>query len=166
MRNEKEYALYRGDEFVEIGTLEALAKVLNISKKDICFFKTPSYKKRFESIKNNRRSIALVCVNDHKNLDSLGGILDEIEGIEMLGEWNQIYHDVYEDVNWDNCSRATQNNLKELNKIYRETELENKLLKNEILRLFDRLCDIVEYTQRFDMNYLENWLKEQKNENR
>lgn len=162
MRNEKEYALYRGDEFVEIGTLEALAKVLNISKKDICFFKTPSYKKRLETIKNNRRSIALVCVNDHKNL----GDIYEIEGIEMLGEWNQIYHDVYEDVNWDNCSRATQNNLKELNKIYRETDLENKLLKNEILRLFDRLCDIVEYTQRFDMNYLENWLKEQKNENR
>lgn len=158
MRNEKEYALYRGDEFVDIGTLDELAKMLNISKKDICFFKTPSYKKRFEKIKNNRRSIALVCVNDHKNL----GDIYEIEGIEMLGEWNQIYHDVYEDVNWDNCSRTTQNNLKKLSEIHRETELENKLLKNELLRLFDRLCIYAKYPRRFDMEYLENWLNEQK----
>ena len=160
MKNEKEYALYRGDEFVDIGTLEALARMLNISKKDICFFKTPSYKKRFEKIKNNRRSIALVCVDVHTKIDENF----EIEGIEMIGEWNKIYHDVYEDVNWDNCSRTTQNKLKELNRMYQEVNLENKLLKNELLRLFDRLCIYAKYPKRFGMEYLENWLKEQKNE--
>ena len=80
----------------------------------------------------------------------------------MISEWNRIYHDVWEDVDNDNCRRLTQNNLRKLAEIHRQTELENKLLKNELLRLFDRLCIYAKYPRRFDMEYLENWLNEQK----
>ncbi len=155
--NNKEYALYRGDKFIEIGTLEELSKKLNVSRKKIFWFKTPSYKEMVGKVKKYHSRIILVCVTD---------FIDEAyegEEIEMMDEWNQIYHDVFDDVNWDNCSRSTQNNLKELNRMYQEVKLENKLLKNEILRLFDRLCEKVNYPKKFDINYLESWLKDQKN---
>lgn len=32
--------------------------------------------------------------------------------------------------------------------------------------MFEELCIYAKYPRRFDMNYLENWLKEQKNEKR
>lgn len=80
----------------------------------------------------------------------------------MINQWNSLYHEVWEDVDNDNCRRSTQNNLRKLNGIYRQTELENKLLKCELVRLFDRLCSIVDYPKTFDQDYIENWLKSQK----
>ena len=80
----------------------------------------------------------------------------------MISEWNRIYHDVWEDVDNDNCRRSTQNNLRRLNEIHRQTEFENKLLKCELVRLFERLCCIVDYPKTFDQDYIENWLKSQK----
>ena len=80
----------------------------------------------------------------------------------MINEWNRIYHDVWEDVDNDNCRRSTQNNLRKLAEIHRQTELENKLLKCELVRLFDRLCSIVNYDNKFDLEYIDNWLKSQK----
>lgn len=81
-----------------------------------------------------------------------------------MNKWNETYNKVWNDVDWNNVKRSTQNSLKELNAIYRKTELENKLLRNEILRLFDRLCEIVDYNKKFDMDYLDEWLEEQINE--
>lgn len=83
----------------------------------------------------------------------------------MINQWNSLYHEVWEDVDNDNCRRSTQNNLRRLNEIHRQTELENKILKCELVRLFDRLCSIVDYQRKFDLEYIENWIKEQKNEN-
>lgn len=80
----------------------------------------------------------------------------------MINEWNRIYHEVWEDVDNDNCRRSTQNNLRRLNEIHRKTELENKLLKNELERMFTRLEIIANYSKRHhDQDYINNWLKSQ-----
>lgn len=46
MKKKKVYALYKGDEFLEIGTYEELAKYLGVSKRTIQFYLSPSNKKR------------------------------------------------------------------------------------------------------------------------
>lgn len=79
----------------------------------------------------------------------------------MINQWNSLYHEVWEDVDNDNCRRSTQNNLRKLSEIHRQTEFENKLLKCELVRLFERLCNIVDYPEMFDQDYIENWLKSQ-----
>ena len=48
----KEYALYKGDKFIDIGTKKYLAELLNVDITTIEFYSTPSYKKRL----NNRKS--------------------------------------------------------------------------------------------------------------
>ena len=42
----KEYALYKGDELLDIGTLEYLSKKYNIKKRSLIFYGTPTYQKR------------------------------------------------------------------------------------------------------------------------
>ena len=84
---------------------------------------------------------------------------------EKIKEWELLFYDVWEDVDNDNCRRSTQNNLRKLNEIHRQTEFENKLLKCELVRLFDRLCSIVDYQRKFDLEYIDNWIKEREDEN-
>lgn len=47
------YALYKGDNFIDIGTLEYLANKLGVKRKTIYFYSTPSYFKRVPD-ENNR----------------------------------------------------------------------------------------------------------------
>lgn len=42
----KEYALYKGDKFIDIGTKEYLAKLLNVRKETIEFYAAPVQLKR------------------------------------------------------------------------------------------------------------------------
>lgn len=42
----KEYALYKGDKFIDIGTKEYLAKLLNVRKETIEFYASPTKLKR------------------------------------------------------------------------------------------------------------------------
>ena len=42
----KEYALYKGDEFLQIGTIKELAEYLNVKPKTIQFYASPTYQKR------------------------------------------------------------------------------------------------------------------------
>ena len=42
------YAIYKGDDFVDLGTLEELSKNIGILKKTLQFMKSPSYKKRMK----------------------------------------------------------------------------------------------------------------------
>ena len=46
MKKQKEYALYKGDKFIDLGTLEYLSKKLNVEKRTISFYSKPSYLKR------------------------------------------------------------------------------------------------------------------------
>ena len=50
----KEYALYKGEDCIGIGTLEELSAKFNIKKKTLLFYKTPSYLKRRKCSKNYR----------------------------------------------------------------------------------------------------------------
>lgn len=40
------YALYKGDEFIDLGTIDYLAKILNVHTRTIRFYSTPTYQKR------------------------------------------------------------------------------------------------------------------------
>ena len=42
----KEYALYKGDKFIDIGTAEYLANKLKVKVKSIHFYRSPTYLKR------------------------------------------------------------------------------------------------------------------------
>lgn len=42
----KEYALYHGDDFIDLGTKKYLAKRLNVKESTITFYSSPTYKKR------------------------------------------------------------------------------------------------------------------------
>lgn len=46
MSRMKEYALYKGDKFIDIGTKEYLAKLLNVRKETIEFYASPTKLKR------------------------------------------------------------------------------------------------------------------------
>lgn len=49
-----EFALYRGDEFIDIGTKKELAKLLGIKTSTLYRFLTPSYAKRQENCYDKR----------------------------------------------------------------------------------------------------------------
>lgn len=50
-RPQKEYALYKGDEFIMIGTAKEIAKERNVKEKSIQFYVTPTYKSRYKNRK-------------------------------------------------------------------------------------------------------------------
>lgn len=41
-----EYALYKGDEFIMIGTLKELSEYLRVKKDTVYFYSMPAYQKR------------------------------------------------------------------------------------------------------------------------
>lgn len=49
-----EYALYKGDHLLEIGTVEYLSKKLGLTKKTLHYYHTPTYKKRTSEKKGKR----------------------------------------------------------------------------------------------------------------
>lgn len=62
-RKELIYALYKGDEFLDMGTKREIAERQNVSLKTIHHYTTPSYKNRFaKRDKRNRR--VLIRVDD------------------------------------------------------------------------------------------------------
>ena len=46
MKKEKIYALYKGDEFIDLGTKEYLAKLINVKKRTIDFYSQKTYAER------------------------------------------------------------------------------------------------------------------------
>ena len=55
----KEYALYKGDELLSIGTIQEIAKEQNIKEKTVKFYKTRAYEKRIQSRKNKNSKILI-----------------------------------------------------------------------------------------------------------
>ena len=49
MSRVKEYAIYKGDQFITLGTAEECAKELNVSPETIRFISSNAYKKRSKS---------------------------------------------------------------------------------------------------------------------
>lgn len=52
-----EYALYKGDELLDVGTLEYLAKKFNVKIKTLLFYQTPTQKKRTSENKDKKCKI-------------------------------------------------------------------------------------------------------------
>ncbi|HIQ91029.1 MAG TPA: hypothetical protein IAB27_05350 [Candidatus Coprosoma intestinipullorum] len=50
----KEYALYKGDELLGIGTLNELSKRFGIKIKSLLFYQTPAYKRRTSEKRGKR----------------------------------------------------------------------------------------------------------------
>lgn len=67
----KEYALYRGDEFVLIGTIKEIAEEIGVKEKTILHYKTPTYLRKIERRSDGgRESTRLVELDDeieHEN---------------------------------------------------------------------------------------------------
>lgn len=59
MNREKNYALYRGEKFLGIGTKKELAELLGVKVETISFYNTPAYTKRTSPDKGRR----LVCID-------------------------------------------------------------------------------------------------------
>ena len=50
----KDYALYKGDTFLELGSRKKLAEYLKVSLNTITFYMSPTYKKRAKNEYSNR----------------------------------------------------------------------------------------------------------------
>ena len=50
MKKQKQYALYKGDTFIDIGTKEYLANKIGVDTKSIEFYMSPTYQRRNNSI--------------------------------------------------------------------------------------------------------------------
>lgn len=57
----KEYALYKGDKFIDIGTKGYLAKLLNVKKETIEFYASPTKLKR-----NRDNGYVVVRIDDER----------------------------------------------------------------------------------------------------
>ena len=56
-----EYAVYRGDEFICIGTRREIAERLNVNIKTVRFWGTPANKRRIENRRGGKRSRYVDC---------------------------------------------------------------------------------------------------------
>lgn len=54
-----EYAMYKGEELLHIGTAAEIAKARGVKVNSIRYYKTPTYRKRVEKRKNARNYITL-----------------------------------------------------------------------------------------------------------
>ena len=59
---EKTFAIYKGDDFIYLGTRKECAKYLGVKDKSITFYCTPTYKRRIKSEYNNR--VIVIKVED------------------------------------------------------------------------------------------------------
>lgn len=62
-----DYALYKGDELIGIGTLEELASQHGVKRNTMYFYSMPAYQRRYTSKKlSNRRLIAIKLDQEEK----------------------------------------------------------------------------------------------------
>lgn len=57
--DKKEYALYQGEELLEIGTAEELSEIFNVKIETIKFYNTDSYKSRLKQDHKAKYAILL-----------------------------------------------------------------------------------------------------------
>lgn len=56
-----EYAIYKGDKFIDIGTAKELAEKCNVKPATIEFYATPSHLKRIEKVKDKYNK-GFICI--------------------------------------------------------------------------------------------------------
>ena len=62
--SEKEYALYKGEKLLHIGTIKDIAEAENVQRDTIAFYLTPTYKRRIEKRKNPRNYREVVSLDE------------------------------------------------------------------------------------------------------
>lgn len=55
----KEYALYKGDEILQIGTISEIAEKQKVKEKTVKFYKTRAYEKRIQNRKSKKAKILI-----------------------------------------------------------------------------------------------------------
>lgn len=61
----REYAIYKGDEFITIGTARECAEQLGVSQDTIRFYSSPAYAKRVEHVAD-KAIIAVALMDEEK----------------------------------------------------------------------------------------------------
>lgn len=61
-----EYALYKGDNFLDIGTIKELSERYDISVKTLRWYSTPCYKNKIKN-KKNIKSYVVVRIEDEED---------------------------------------------------------------------------------------------------
>lgn len=64
MTKKKEYALYKGDQFVDIGTLKYLAKKLNVNERTIQYYSTPAHLRKCQKFNGNGNYLVVVKLDE------------------------------------------------------------------------------------------------------
>lgn len=59
-----DYALYKGDRFIDLGTADYLASLLGVKKKTVLFLATPSYQKRNVGHEDKRLIVVKISESD------------------------------------------------------------------------------------------------------
>ena len=62
--DKREYALYKNDDLLHIGSMEELAKFRGVRKETIQYYATPAYRRRIEKRNNPGSGITLVRLDD------------------------------------------------------------------------------------------------------
>ncbi|MBN2878673.1 MAG: hypothetical protein JXN65_03490 [Clostridia bacterium] len=65
----KEFALYKGEDLLGIGTIKELAKKNNVKEATIKFYGTNSYKRRVEKRQRSTNAKALICLDESEAED-------------------------------------------------------------------------------------------------
>lgn len=60
----KEYAVYKGEELLVMGTINQCASFLKVQPRTIKFYTTPAYHRRVEKRKNPKNYMAVVALDD------------------------------------------------------------------------------------------------------
>lgn len=60
----KEYAAYKGDQLVAVGTAKELAIKLGIKQKSIYWYTSPTYQRRLDKRENSKNARVIVCLDE------------------------------------------------------------------------------------------------------
>lgn len=64
MRQLKEYAVYKGENMICMGTVKECAKHMGVLPETVRFYTTPTYRRRVERRKNPRNYITVIDLDD------------------------------------------------------------------------------------------------------
>ena len=59
----KEYALYKGEEILSIGTIKEIATELNVLPETVKYYETNAYKNKLSKRKKSKNTRILVCLD-------------------------------------------------------------------------------------------------------
>lgn len=62
----REYALYKGEEILCIGTIDEIARAQRIERETVMFYKTPGYLKRIQKRKRGQDYMLLIAIEEEE----------------------------------------------------------------------------------------------------